>query len=497
MFADHLLSWLIVLPLLGIGAVSCVRGEVMVKRIALTGTLLTFGVSLVVWGWFESARVDMQFVERFEVMPTLQVHYAVGVDGISLLLVLLTTLLSPIAVLCSWNAVRTHVRTFMALILLLESAALGVFLSLDLLFFYVFWELTMVCAYFLLVVWGGPGRSAAGLKYVLYSFVSGLLLLLGIVGLYVSGGQTFDLVTLSNHVIDPAVEYWLFLTFFLAFAIKVPMLPFHSWLPDAYAEAPIASVILSGVLTKLGAYGFLRLSLPLFPGASEQLAPFILWLSIAAILYGGYMALAQSDIKRLVAYSSISHMGFVTLGIFVFNSQGLQGAVLQMFNHGITTAALFLAIGQLADRTGSQSIHDYGGLHKTMPRFVALFCLFSVASFGLPGTCNFIGEFLVLVGTSSDSFVKVLLAMMGIILAASYMLWMLQRVALGQSRTPVAARLPDLNWRETATMIPLALAVLWVGLYPAPLLNVMDASVTALIQHTTGGVAVSQFLPGP
>ena len=497
MFTGHLLSWLIAVPLLGIVAVSFVRDQDMAKRIALAGTIMTFGFSLVVWAGFDSTRVDMQFVERFEVMPTLQVHYAVGVDGISLLLVLLTTLLSPIAVLCSWNAVQRQIRMFMALILLLESAALGVFLTLDLLFFYVFWELTMVCAYFLLVVWGGPGRSAAGLKYVLYSFVSGLLLLLGILGLYVEGGHTFDLVTLSDHVLDPAVGTWLFLAFFLAFAIKVPMLPFHSWLPDAYAEAPIASVILSGVLTKLGAYGFLRFCLPIFPEASAQFGPLILWLSIAAILYSGYMALAQSDIKRLVAYSSISHMGFVTLGIFVFNSQGLQGAVLQMFNHGVTTGAMFLAIGQLYDRTRSQSIHDYGGLHKPMPRFVALFCLFSVASFGLPGTCNFIGEFLVLVGTSSNSFVKVLLAMAGIVLAASYTLWMLQRVALGQSRTSVAARLPDLNWRETATMTPLVVVVFWVGLYPGPFLNVMDASVTSLIQHMTGSLAVSQLAPGP
>jgi NADH-quinone oxidoreductase subunit M len=262
------------------------------------------------------------------------------------------------------------------------------------------------------------------------------------------------------------------------------MLPFHTWLPDAHSEAPTAgSVLLAGVLLKMGGYGFLRFCLPMLPEASVTFAPFILWLSVAAILYGGYMALAQSDLKKLVAYSSISHMGFVTLGIFVFNRQGIQGAILQMFNHGITTGALFMAIGQLYDRTHSRSISDYGGLHKTMPRFVALFCLFSVASFGLPGTCNFIGEFLVLIGASDKSFVMVLLSMGGIVLAAAYMLWMLQRVTLGEPATKAASLLPDLTRRELVTVIPLAVLVLVIGLYPGPLMEMMDASVTHLVQQ--------------
>jgi len=305
--------------------------------------------------------------------------------------------------------------------------------------------------------------------------------------LYLEGGHTFDILALTGQTYSSEVQFWIFLAFFLAFAIKLPMLPFHTWLPDAHSEAPTAgSVLLAGVLLKMGGYGFLRFCLPMFPEASAQFAPFILWLSIAAIIYGGYMALAQSDLKKLIAYSSISHMGFVTLGIFVFNRQGIQGAILQMFNHGITTGALFLAVGQLYDRTHSRWISDYGGLHKTMPRFVALLCLFSVASFGLPGTCNFIGEFLVLIGTSFKSFVMVFLAMGGIVLAAAYMLWMLQRVALGEPATKAASLLPDLTRRELATVIPLAILVLWIGLYPGPLMEMMDASVTQLLEQTKG-----------
>jgi NADH-quinone oxidoreductase subunit M len=468
----------------------------MVNRVALASTLLTFGLSVIIWVQFDFTTADMQFVERFELMPTLKVQYALGIDGISLLMVVLTALLTPIAILCSWNTVKTNQHVFMILILLLETATLGVFLSLDLVFFYIFWELTMVCAYFLMVVWGGPGRSSAGLKFALYNFGGGLLLLLAILGLHVQGGQTFDLVTLSDYAFNTSTQYWLFLAFFLAFAIKMPMVPFHTWLPDAHSEAPTAgSVLLAGVLLKMGGYGFLRFCLPMFPEASANFAPYILWLSVIAIIYGGLMALAQTDIKKLVAYSSVSHMGFVTLGIFVFNSQGIQGAVLQMFNHGITTAALFIAVGQLYDRTHSRAISDYGGLHKSMPRFVALFILFSVAAFGLPGTCNFIGEFLVLVGTSYVSFAMVLISMGGILLAAAYMLWMVQRLVLGEPSTEAAKVLPDLSNRELATLIPLAILVLCIGLYPGPLMETMDASVIHLIQQTTGlqGAEVSQL----
>ncbi len=310
---------------------------------------------------------------------------------------------------------------------------------------------------------------------------------MGILGIYLNGGHTYDLLVLTEQNYTSNQQFWFFLAFFLAFAIKMPMVPFHTWLPDAHSEAPTAgSVILAGVLLKMGGYGFLRFCLPMFPEASVNFAPYILWLSVIGIIYGGFMALAQSDLKKLVAYSSVSHMGFVTLGIFVFNSQGIQGSILQMFNHGITTAALFIAVGQLYDRTHSREISVYGGLHKSMPRFAALFFLFSVAAFGLPGTCNFIGEFLVLVGTSYVNFAMVLISMGGIVLAAAYMLWMLQRVVLGEPSTEVAKTLPDLSNRELATLIPFAILILCIGLYPGPMMEIMDTSVIHLIQQATG-----------
>ncbi len=495
-FADHILSWMIAVPFLGIATLAFVQNQEWIRRVALASTLLNFGLSLLLWSGFDFTKQGMQFVERMQWMPTFNIQYAVGVDGISILLVVLTTLLCPLCVLCSWTAITTRVRAFMMLILLVEGAMIVVFTALDLFLFFMLWEITMIPMYFMIILWGGPDRIAAGIKFVLYSLTGSLLLLVGILGLYLEGGRTFDIVALTNHTYSSDVQFWIFLAFFLAFAIKIPMLPFHTWLPDAHAEAPTAgSVLLAGVLLKMGGYGFLRFCLPMFPEAAAQFAPFILWLSIAAIIYGGYMALAQSDLKKLIAYSSISHMGFVTLGIFVFNSQGIQGAILQMFNHGITTGALFLAVGQLYDRTHNRDISAYGGLHKTMPRFVTLFCLFSIASFGLPGTCNFIGEFLVLIGTSFKSFVMVLLAMVGIVLAAAYMLWMLQRVALGEPNTKAASLLPDLSHRELATVIPLAVLVLWIGLYPGPLMEMMDASVTHLVNQV-GGVQFPQSSPG-
>jgi NADH-quinone oxidoreductase subunit M len=483
-FTEHLLSVMIAIPFLGIAIIAFIHDQEWIRRVALGSTLGDGALSLVLLKDFDFSTQSMQFVERIAWMPTFNIQYAVGVDGISLFLVLLTTLLCPFCVLCSWQSITTRVRSFMAMILLVEGAMIVVFTALDLFLFFMLWEVTMIPMYFMIILWGGPQRIAAGIKFVLYSLSGSLILLLAILGLYVEGGRTFDILALAEKTYTPDAQFWIFLAFFLAFAIKLPMLPFHTWLPDAHSEAPTAgSVLLAGVLLKMGGYGFLRFCLPMFPEASVTFAPFILWLSVAAIVYGGYMALAQSDLKKLVAYSSISHMGFVTLGIFVFNNQGIQGAILQMVNHGITTGALFLAVGQLYDRTHSRSIEDYGGVQKTMPRFVAFFCLFSVASFGLPGTCNFIGEFLVLVGTSFESYVMVLLSMGGIVLAAAYMLWMLQRVVLGQPKTPTISQLTDLNVRELATLVPFAILILWIGLYPGPLMEMMDASVTHLVQQ--------------
>ena len=493
---DHLISWMIAVPFVGIGILALIHDETSIKRTAFGVTIVEFFLSLMLWKHFDFTQKGMQFVERAEWMPTFNIQYAVGVDGISILLILLTAVLFPACILCSWTGISTRVRAYLSLILLVEGAMIVVFTALDLFLFFMLWETTLLPMYFMITLWGGPNRLAAGLKFVLYSLAGSLLLLVGILGVYLNGGNTYDLLVLTEHTYSSSTQFWLFLAFFLSFAIKMPMVPFHTWLPEAHSEAPTAgSVILAGVLLKMGGYGFLRFCLPMFPEASLSFAPYILWLSVIAIIYGGYMALAQSDLKKLVAYSSVSHMGFVTLGIFVFNSQGIQGAVLQMFNHGITAAALFIAVGQLYDRTHSRAISDYGGLHKPMPRFVGLLFLFSVASFGLPGTCNFIGEFLVLVGTSYKNFAMVLISMGGIILAAAYMLWMLQRVALGKPNTEAAKVLPDLSKRELATLIPLAVLVLCIGFYPGPLMEMMDASVAHLIQQFTGmeRVEVSQL----
>jgi NADH-quinone oxidoreductase subunit M len=488
-FGEHLLSAIIAVPFFGITILAFVRSELWVRRIALAATLLAFGLFLILAIRFDPSQEGMQFVERMEWMPTFNIEYAVGVDGISILLLSLTTLLSPLCVLCSWTSITSHVRAFMMLILLVEGAMLVVFSALDLFLFFMMWEITMIPMYFMIILWGGPGRIAAGLKFVLYSLTGSLLLLVGILGLHVLGGNSFDIAELSQQSYSRESQFWMFLAFFLAFGIKLPMFPFHTWLPDAHAEAPTAgSVILAGVLLKMGGYGFLRICLPIFPDAAASFAPFILWLSVLAILYGGFMALAQDDLKKLVAYSSISHMGFVTLGIFVFNHQGIQGAILQMFNHGIVTGAMFLAVGQLYERTHSRLISEYGGLHKQTPRFVSLFCIFAVASFGLPGTCSFIGEVFVLLGASKKSFVMVMLAMGGIVLAASYILWMLQRVVLGQPATSAAAQLSDITPREMATLAPLALMVFLIGVYPQPLIAVMSASVTQLEELTRQGV---------
>ncbi len=496
-FSEHLLTVIITIPIIGIAIIAFIKSQTAVLQTTLGITLLDLFAALYLWSNFDQSIHGMQFVERVAWMPTFNTSYSVGVDGISLLLVLLTTLLTPLCILCSWNNIDQNLKTFMILILLVEAAMLAVFTALDTLMFFMCWEITVIPMYFMILLWGGPEKIKASMKFIIYSLIGSLLLLVGILGLYIMGGHTFDLIELTAQNYSLTTQFWIFLAFFIAFAIKMPMFPFHSWLPEAHSEAPTAgSVILAGILLKMGGYGFLRFCLPILPEASIAFTPIILWLSIIAILYGGYMALAQTDLKKLIAYSSISHMGFVTLGIFVWNNIGINGAVLQMFNHGITTGALFIIVGFLYDRTHSRVLGDYGGLHKTMPRYVAFLSIFCVASFGLPGTANFISEFLVLIGTSFRSFPMVLLSMGGIILAAAYMLWMLQRVALGPITTPRNAHLPDLLPREIAIMIPLALMVFCIGWYPNPLLTTMDASVNGIVEqlHLTKIVPLSMML---
>ena len=495
LFTEHMITSLIAVPFAGILALLFVRGDVWVRRVAMGVSLLALGLSAALWWRFDPSVEGMQFVERTNWMENFNIQYAVGVDGISLVLVLLTTLLGPLCVLASWTSITSKVKAYMILILLVEGAMIVVFTALDLFLFFMLWEITMVPMYFMIILWGGPGRIQAGIKFVLYSLTGSLLLLVGILGLYLQTGRSFDIQAMAGHAIPEDVQIWIFAFMFLGFAIKLPMVPFHSWLPDAHSEAPTAgSVILAGVLLKMGGYGFLRICLPILPEAAAEFAPFILWLSIAGIIYGGCLALAQSDLKKLIAYSSISHMGFVTLGIFAFNEQGIEGAVIQMFAHGMSTGALFLAVGFLYDRTHTRMIADYGGLQKPMPRFVVLLSIFAMASFGLPGMGNFTGEFLVLLGTSFGGMLKVLLAMSGIVLAAAYMLWMLQRVVLGQPRASLES-LPDLNAREIATLIPLVVGVFVVGLIPATLTTKLDSTVKGLLDRSPA-IAQSASAPG-
>ena len=483
----HLVSWLVLTPLIGLVLVGLLpvraggRPGEAIRWVTLGVTVLTLGLAVGLWASFDHTAGGPQFVDRVAWLPTVGAHYAVGVDGISLPLVLLAAFLVPLCVLGSWRSIATNVKAFMMLLLLVEGAVVGVFTALDAFLFFFFWEITMIPTYFMIALWGGPQRIQAAIKFVMFSLTGSLLLLVGILTLHHVGG-TFDMLALMQVEYAPKVQFWIFLALFLGFAIKVPMLLVHSWLAEAHSEAPTAgSVILSGLLLKMGTYGLLRFCLPMLPEASAAFAPLIQWLSVLAILYGGAMALAQHDFKRLIAYSSIAHMGFVTLGIFGLNTQSVQGAVLQMVNHGITTGALFLVVGMLYDRTHDRTINNYGGLHRVMPRFTVVLSLFTVASFGLPGTGNFIGEFLVLVGTVSQSYLMVLLVLAGIVLGAAYMLGMFQRLALGPV-SPQSATLHDLNRREIACVIPLALAVLVIGLYPTVVLDLMHASITTLVQ---------------
>jgi len=479
--SPSLVSWIVLTPFIGMVIVGLLRQAETIRWATLGITLLNFGLAMGLWADFDRTAGGMQFVDRMGLGP-FSFQYAVGVDGISLPLVLLTAFLTPLCVLGSWRGIKENVKAFMMLILVVEGAVVGVFTSLDAFLFFLFWEISMIPMYFMIALWGGPERITAAIKFLLFSVAGSLLLNLGIEALHREGGNTYDILALMQVGFSSEVQFWIFLALFLGFAIKVPMVPVHGWIADAHGEAPTAgSVILSGLLLKMGAYGFLRFCLPMLPEASAAFAPLIMWLSVLAILYGGAMALAQQDFKRLIAYSSIAHMGFVTLGIFGFNHQSIQGAVLQMVNHGITTSALFMVAGMLYDRTNNRSIDDYGGLYHVMPRFAVVFGVFTVASFGLPGTGNFIGEFLVLIGTSFHSYTLVLLVMAGIVLGAAYMLGMFQRLVLG----PVSAQsatLHDLNRREMACVIPLALAVFVIGLYPSFMLDLMDASVTTLVQ---------------
>ncbi len=486
------LTAVVFLPLIGAALLFFVK-ESALRWTALAITLADFVISLPLWYFFDPADPQMQFTERVAWITSPPITYSLGVDGISLPLVLLTTFITPLCVLTSWRAIETRVREFMAVLLVMETAMLGVFVAMDFVLFYVFWEVMLIPMYLLIGVWGGPNRLYAAIKFFLYTLAGSLLLLVAIIVLYFQGGQTFDIVMLSGVNYPSSLQHWLFLAFFIAFAVKVPMFPFHTWLPDAHVEAPTAgSVMLASVLLKMGAYGFLRFALPMLPDATVTFTPLVVCLSLVAIIYGAYMALAQADLKKLIAYSSVSHMGFVTLGIFVLNAQGIEGAVLQMVNHGITTGALFLCVGTIYERTHSRLIVDNSGLAGPMPRYATVLVIVSLSSLGLPGTNSFVGEFLILVGTMLWSKVAAAIAALGVILAAVYLLWMVQRVAFGVGDAPGHSRLFDLNLREMATFAPLLVLTFWIGFFPNPFLKVMHASVDHLIvQVNRPGTAVA------
>ena len=475
------LSLLILLPLGGAVALLFVKDSA-VRWLALGVAIADFVVALPLWWLFDPSSSQMQFTEHVIWITSPSIHYSLGLDGISLPLVLMTAALLPLCVLASWQAVATRIRGFMAMLLVMEAAMLGVFMALDFVLFYVFWEAMLIPMYLLIGVWGGPNRLYAAIKFFLYTLAGSVLLLVAILVLFFYGGHTFDILALTQVSYPTSLQMWLFLALFAAFAVKVPMFPFHTWLPDAHVEAPTAgSVLLASVLLKMGTYGFVRFSLPMLPDASRTFAPMMIVLSIVAIIYGAYMALAQADLKKLIAYSSVSHMGFVTLGLFVSNQPSIEGAVLQMVNHGITTGALFLCVGVIYERTHSRLIADNVGLTKPMPQYATFLVIFALSSLGLPGTNSFVGEFLVLAGTFLWSKVATALASLGLILAATYLLWMVQRIAFGVPSPHHLPELRDLNQRELATLVPLAVLVFWIGFFPNPLVSRMHTSVTKTI----------------
>jgi NADH-quinone oxidoreductase subunit M len=478
-----ILSLLVFLPLAGVIPLLILKNDEAAKYWTLVITLVIAVVSLPLYFKFDKTTALYQFGEHRAWIPMWDINYTLGIDGISLLLILLTTLLIPLCVLCSWRYITTRVRPFLACLLIMETSMLGVFMSLDFVLFYILWESMLIPMYLLIAIWGGPRKIYASIKFFLYTLAGSVLLLVAIIALYLENG-TFSIPMMMGQDYSSVFQIYVFLAFFLAFAIKVPMFPFHTWLPAAHVEAPTAgSVVLASVLLKMGTYGFLRFCLPITPEASLFFMPYILWLSIAGIIYGGFTALAQQDMKKLIAYSSVGHMGFVTLGIFLFNTQGIEGAILQMINHGVTTGALFILVGMIYERTHSRELSMAAGVGKFMPIYVTFLGFFALSSLAFPGTNSFIGEFLVLAGAFTNEKIVAACAIPGAVLAAAYMLRMLQKVVWGGTSNPDQSYLTDLNVREIITLAPLLLFVLWIGLNPAPFLDVMHTSVAHLIQQ--------------
>jgi NADH-quinone oxidoreductase subunit M len=492
-----ILSTVIFLPIFGALLILITRRswESLAKWIALITSIATFLASLPLFTNFDKTTHKMQFAEKYSWISNWNINYSLGIDGISILFVLLSTLCSILCVLISWEAITKKVKEFYISILLTTSFMIGVFCSLDFFLFYLFWEAMLIPMFLIIGVWGGPNRIYAAIKFFLYTLVGSLLMLVGIIVLYFYSGKTFDILEMATKTYPYTMQVWLFWAFFAAFAVKVPMWPVHTWLPDAHTEAPTAgSVILAAVLIKMGAYGFLRFSLPLLPEASKAMTPIMLTLSVIGIIYGAVICLAQTDLKRLIAYSSVSHMGFVTLGIFALNTQGLEGGIIQMINHGIVTGGLFLSVGVVYERTHTRKIADYGGLATVMPIYAAFFMVFTLASIGLPATNGFIGEFLILLGGFAANKLAGVLACTGIIIGAGYMLWLYQRVFFLEVNAKLHG-LVDMDIRETLTLLPMLLLVFWIGVYPNSFLSFLHPTVQHLIErlNITGGLQEVQI----
>jgi NADH-quinone oxidoreductase subunit M len=480
------------LPLIGVLFIAMLRADEAGARNArwmtLSTTVVTFIVSLnLVWR-FDPGSAEFQFVEKHPWLAGFGTYH-MGVDGISLPLVILTTAIMPLCIAASWRAIKVRVREYMIAFLALETLMVGTFSALDLVLFYLFFEGGLIPMFLIIGVWGGPRRVYASFKFFLYTLAGSVLMLLAIMAMYWQSGTT-DIPTLLHHPFPREMQPWLWIAFFASFAVKMPMWPVHTWLPDAHVEAPTAgSVVLAAILLKMGGYGFLRFSLPMFPNASADFAPFVFALSVIAIIYTALVALVQEDMKKLIAYSSVAHMGFVTMGIFAATSQGVAGGIFQMVSHGIVSAALFLCVGVVYDRMHSREISTYGGLVNRMPVYAAVFMLFTMANVGLPGTSGFVGEFMTLLGTFRVNITVASLATIGVILSACYALWLYRKVVLGRLDKPSLATITDMGWREIAIFTPLIVLTLLLGFYPKPVLDMSAASVTALLdnyQHALG-----------
>jgi NADH-quinone oxidoreductase subunit M len=484
------------LPLVGALFILAIRGEdEAAKRnarwVALWTTIVTFAVSLVLVWRFDSASPEFQFVERAAWLGS-TISYRMGVDGISLPFVILTTALMPLCIVASWNPIQTRVKEYMIAFLVLETLMIGTFCALDLVLFYLFFEGGLIPMFLIIGVWGGPRRVYASFKFFLYTLLGSVLMLLAIMAMYWNAGTT-DIPTLMKHAFPRGMQIWLWLAFLASFAVKLPMWPVHTWLPDAHVEAPTAgSVILAAILLKMGGYGFLRFSLPMFPLASQELAPLMFALSVVAITYTSLVALVQEDMKKLIAYSSVAHMGFVTMGIFAATAQGVAGGIFQMISHGIVSAALFLCVGVVYDRMHSRQIAAYGGLVNRMPLYAFVFMVFTLANVGLPGTSGFVGEFLALIGTFKANVLVATIATLGVILSAAYALWLYRKVIFGQLEKPSLAGIRDLDYREVLVLAPLVILTILFGIYPKPVLDMSAASVATLLENYERALSVAK-----